>query len=214
MIKVGEKLKEERKRKGLSLEMVAKATKIRITFLQAIEDGKYSKLPGSNYAHGFVKNYAEYLGLPVKEYLALFRREYDENTERKVLPEGLVGGSTDIPIKRFALRQAFWLGGIVLLALFAYLLFQYRAAIWSPQLTVNSPVENATIHAQSVSVSGTTDPDTAVTVNTLPAYVDSNGKFVKVLPVFAGNATISVKAVNSFGKVSTVERHITVAVQQ
>src|SRR5579859_5637054 len=112
MINVGETLK-----KALTIAEVAKATKIRESFLEAIEEGKYEKLPGTSYAHGFVKNYLEYLELPVNEYLARFRREYDAEKQRKLMPEGLVG-KENISLKRFSLTQAFWLGGVVILALF------------------------------------------------------------------------------------------------
>jgi cytoskeletal protein RodZ len=212
MIRIGEKLKEERKKRGLTLLEVAKATKIRESFLQAIEEGNYEMLPGSSYAHGFVKNYLEYLGFPIKEYLALFRREYDEKENRKLMPEGLMGKET-ISLKRFSFTQAIWLGGVVILALFTYLLFQYRAAFWSPQLVVSSPADNAVLSAQTIHVNGTTDPNTAVTVNTLPAYIDANGKFSKEIPVFPGDIVVSVKAVNSFGKITDVERHVRVKVQ-
>lgn len=209
MIKVGEKLQEQRKKKGLTLEEVAKATKIRVSFLSAIEEGHYNKLPGSSYAHGFVKNYLEYVGLPTKEYLALFRREYDENQERKVLPEGLVGRE-GIPLRRFSLASAFWAGGLIILALGIYLFFQYRAAFFSPSLTISSPKTNDVIVSSSLLVSGTTDTNTTVTINTLPAYVDANGKFTKELPVFPGPFTVVVKAVNSFGKITEVDRQVTI----
>lgn len=212
MIKIGEKLKEERKKRGLTLEHVAKATKIRESFLQAIEEGNYEKLPGSSYAHGFVKNYLEYMGFPTKQYLALFRREYDEKENRKLMPEGLVGRE-GIPLRRFSITQAIWLGGVIILALFAYLLFQYRAAFWAPQLNVTSPAEKSTLSAQTILISGTTDTNTAVTVNTLPAYVDTTGKFSKEIPVFPGDIVITIKAVNSFGKITTVERHVRIKVQ-
>jgi len=41
MLHVGEKLREERTRKGHTLEEISKATKIRLSFLQAIEKGEY-----------------------------------------------------------------------------------------------------------------------------------------------------------------------------
>lgn len=209
MIRVGEKLKEERKKRGLSLEEVAKATKIRAPFLEAIETGQYQKLPGSSYAHGFVKNYVEFFGFPVKEYLAIFRREYNEKENRSVLPQGL-SKEEEFTLKRFSLTQAFWIGLVVLLGLFSYLLFQYRAAFWSPALTILSPKDKATISAQAVSVTGTTDANVSVTVNGLPVYIDATGKFTKEIPVFPGNVVLTIKAINSFGKITTIERDITV----
>ncbi len=213
MIRIGTILQETRVKKGCTLEQVAKATKIRSEFLQALEKGEYEKLPGPNYAHGFVKNYLEFLGLPLQEHMALFRREYDENEQQKLVPQGLVG-KENISLQKFSVRQIFWLGLIIFVGLFFYLLFQYRAAFWSPSLTVTSPYEHAVIASQTIAVKGTTDPNATVTVNALPAYVDANGQFFKEIPVFPGNSTITVKAVNSFGKVTTIERHVQVTVAQ
>lgn len=213
MIKVGEALKEERKKKGLTLDTVAKATRIRASFLQAIEEGRFERLPGSSYAHGFVKNYLEYMDFPIREYMALFRREYDEKEQRNLIPEGLVGKG-GFPIKKFSITQAFWLGSIIIITLFFYLLFQYRAAFFPPTLTVTNPKEKAAISSTVLLVSGTTDANTAVTVNSLPAFVDQEGTFSKEIPVFQGSVTIEVKAVNSFGKMTTIDRHVTVTQSQ
>lgn len=209
MITFGDKLRDERKKQGLTLDEVSKATKIRLNFLQAIESGEYNKLPGTSYAHGFVKNYIEFLGLPVREYMALFRRGYDEKEQRRLMPKGFVG-EEKIPLRKFSIQQAVWLGLFIILTLTAYVVYQYRAAIWNPMLTVVSPKENAVITSQTVVISGTTDPNTAVTINALPAYIDANGAFTKEIPVFPGDVTFTVKAVNSFGKMTTVERHLKV----
>lgn len=77
MLKLGERLKEKRLEKGLSLEDVSKSTKIREDYLFSIEDGKYDELPSATHAQGFVRNYIKFLGLNEKEALALFRREVD-----------------------------------------------------------------------------------------------------------------------------------------
>ncbi len=213
MIRVGEKLQEARIKKGMTLDQVAKATKIRVSFLQAIEQGEYDKLPGPNYAHGFVKNYLEFLELPTREYVALFRREYDENEQRKLVPQGLVG-KENISLKKFSIKQIAWLSVAIIAALFVYLLFQYRAAFWPPMLTVATPQQHAVVSGQMVEVKGTTDTDAVVTVNNLPAYVDANGQFIKEIPVFPGNTTITVKAVNTFGKIATIQRQIQVKLSQ
>src|ERR1051326_7290810 len=87
MVPVGQRLQQERIKKGLSIDEIARATKIRPNFISALEKGNYKKLPSSAYVQGFIKNYAEYLGLPKKEILALFRREFDEREFIGVLPE-------------------------------------------------------------------------------------------------------------------------------
>jgi hypothetical protein len=60
----GALLARERRARGLSLERVAAATRIRVTHLDAIERGDPAALPGEVYARGYVRTYADYLGMP------------------------------------------------------------------------------------------------------------------------------------------------------
>lgn len=209
MVKLGDRLQQERKKQELSLDEIAKATKIRRGFLEAIEKGDYKKLPSSAYAQGFVKNYIEYLGLPEKELLALFRREFNEEEYISVLPQSFTKPK-EISLEGVKIKKAALIGGGVLLVLLFYIFFQYKSAIFSPSLSVNAPVERAVVSTQTVTVSGTTEPNTTVTVNNIPVFVDSTGAYTKEITVFPGATTITVKSTNSFGKVSTIERHIIV----
>lgn len=208
MIKVGQKLYEERIKKGLSLEEVAKATKIRVSFLQAIEKGDYKKLPSSAYIQGFVRNYAQYLGLPQKEFLALFRREFNEKEYIRVLPEGFAR-KEDIPIRQFRMGQKGILIISISLVFLAYIAFQYRYAFINPPLSVVSP-EEGKIYSPSIQVTGSTDSNATVFVNETPVTVDKNGKFQKNITVFPGEETIIVKSQSRFGKYTQIERRIVV----
>ncbi|MEE8444919.1 MAG: helix-turn-helix domain-containing protein [Alphaproteobacteria bacterium] len=58
---------------GRDLSEVADTLRIRLSFLQAIEDGRFQELPGATYASGFVRAYADYLGLDVPEVMRRFR---------------------------------------------------------------------------------------------------------------------------------------------
>jgi transcriptional regulator with XRE-family HTH domain len=62
---LGALLARERKARGLSLELVAAATRIRAVHLAAIERDDQAALPGSVYARGYERAYAAYLGLPL-----------------------------------------------------------------------------------------------------------------------------------------------------
>src|ERR1700733_8297040 len=62
MKNIGEILKQRRKEMNLSLKEAENATSIRLTYLQAIEEGEMSKLISPVYAQGFVKQYAAFLG--------------------------------------------------------------------------------------------------------------------------------------------------------
>ncbi len=59
----GEQLKQRRKEMNISLKEAENATSIRIGYLQAIEDGEFKKLISPVYAHGFVRQYAAFLGV-------------------------------------------------------------------------------------------------------------------------------------------------------
>ena len=209
MVKLGDRLKEERKKQNLTIEQIARATKIRPQFLEAIEKGDYKKLPSSAYAQGFVKNYINYLGLPEKELLALFRREFKEEEFLGVLPESFTQPK-EINLEGVRIKRAWVIGVGLLVVLILYIFFQYKSAIFSPSLSVKIPQENTTVTSQTLRVAGTTDPNTTVTVNNYPVFVDSAGDYEKEFTVFPGQVTVTVKATNSFGKVSTVVRHVLV----
>ena len=206
MIRAGERLYQERTKKGYTLEEVSKATKIRSSFLSSIEKGEYKQLP-LGYAHGFVRNYAKFLGLSEHELLALFKREYDEEKFVKVLPEGLLR-KDDFPLKRIKFAQTFKILILIFIALVAYIIFQYRSAIFNPPLNVSYPLENSVISSQTVTVVGKTDPNSTVFINNETASLDKEGNFTKTINVFPGKAKITIKAVNNFNKTTILERHI------
>jgi cytoskeleton protein RodZ len=60
---VGNKLREARTRKKLSLQEAEGATKIRGRYLGAIENDEWDQLPGDTYARAFIRTYGRYLGL-------------------------------------------------------------------------------------------------------------------------------------------------------
>jgi cytoskeleton protein RodZ len=61
--KIGRVLKQTRRKRGLSLDEVEQATKIRARYLSGLEREDYAMLPAAVYTQGFLKTYANYLGL-------------------------------------------------------------------------------------------------------------------------------------------------------
>jgi cytoskeleton protein RodZ len=61
--KIGRVLERARKDRGLSLEEAERATKIRKRYLEGLERDDYTVLPDAVYARGFLKTYANFLGL-------------------------------------------------------------------------------------------------------------------------------------------------------
>ncbi|MDQ0482925.1 helix-turn-helix domain-containing protein [Guptibacillus hwajinpoensis] len=75
MTELGQRLKEARNDKGLSIEEVQSITKIQKRYLHAIEEGNYELLPGNFYTRAFIKNYAEAVGLGGEELLEEYASE-------------------------------------------------------------------------------------------------------------------------------------------
>ncbi|HWR40432.1 MAG TPA: RodZ domain-containing protein [Patescibacteria group bacterium] len=71
---VGEILRSEREKKGLSVKDIEDATSIRALYLSAIEDGDYSVVPGDVYVKGFIRNYASFLGLDATQMVEMYRQ--------------------------------------------------------------------------------------------------------------------------------------------
>jgi cytoskeletal protein RodZ len=69
MFALGASLEEERRRQGLDLEQVERATYIGRRYLRALEEERFELLPGDAYAKGFLRAYAEFLGLDPQRYL-------------------------------------------------------------------------------------------------------------------------------------------------
>lgn len=68
-------LARTRKELGLSVADVAYHLRIREGYITAIESGRFSELPGKAYALGFMRNYAQFLGLDAEELMRLYRQE-------------------------------------------------------------------------------------------------------------------------------------------
>ncbi|MCY3759097.1 MAG: DUF4115 domain-containing protein [Acidobacteria bacterium] len=70
---LGADLKRERELRGITLEEMARETKIRASLLGYIEDDRFDRLPAGVFRRSFVRSYARYLGIdedkPVREYL-------------------------------------------------------------------------------------------------------------------------------------------------
>lgn len=73
MSPIGETLKAAREEKGLSLERVSEETNIARRYLMALETEDFGVFPGDPYAIGFLRNYADYLGLAADDLVASFR---------------------------------------------------------------------------------------------------------------------------------------------
>ena len=78
----GDSLRLARESRGLSLEDVARETRIRIEYLDAMERDDFRALPGDVYSRGFLRNYGSYLGLNAAEVIAAYDGRNDQPRKR------------------------------------------------------------------------------------------------------------------------------------
>ena len=90
MFEIGNSLREARSRQGLDLAQLEVDTRIRGKYLRALEDEQFHLLPGDAYVRGFIRVYAEQLGLDsslyVDEYNARFASDDDLPTSHMQRP--------------------------------------------------------------------------------------------------------------------------------
>ncbi len=77
---LGEFLRQERERRGITIEQVASATKISVRLLHSVEADQYAEMPAKPFIRGFVTSYARFIGLDSKEILT----RYDDFIDSKV----------------------------------------------------------------------------------------------------------------------------------
>ena len=82
--KVGALLKEMRLQKGLRLPDIAKRLCIRRLYLEAIEESDYKELPPFPYGVGFIRSYADYLGLNSSNIVELYKEETNTNPDKNI----------------------------------------------------------------------------------------------------------------------------------
>lgn len=87
---IGPTLRKARNRRKVELSEVEAAIKIRVRYLQAIENEEWDALPGDAYARGFIRTYAYYLGLDGERLADDYRRTIapagDERAPKRVEP--------------------------------------------------------------------------------------------------------------------------------
>jgi transcriptional regulator with XRE-family HTH domain len=76
VFEIGNSLREARERQGLAYPEIESATKIRAKYIRALEEEDFTAIPGDAYIRGFLRTYADYLGLDpdvyVDEYASRF----------------------------------------------------------------------------------------------------------------------------------------------
>lgn len=191
-------LKNAREEKGLDLSHVAQTTKVKEKFLIALEESYWAGLPNFPIAAGFVKSYAQYVGVDTNLALALLRRDFTSTGVKELK-------SQEIPVNgRFvwtpkATIAASILGMLLLVG--GYLFRQYLLFVAPPSLSVQTKAEG-----KKILVSGKTLSSATVEVNRHPVLLDKDGDFSIAIDKGELGEKVEVKAISRSGKSTVVEK--------
>ncbi len=199
---LGEYLTHIRESLGLSVAKVAENTGIGDKFLQYIEAGSYHRLPPDVYVFGFLKKMAEIYSISPDILLEQYKKErgiVEQLASEKIATKNGVKSWFAKMVVTPKLISLFGGIGLSFIAVF-YIVFQVSAINKTPGLQITQPVAGVVIRDSVVTVTGQTDPGTAVAINGQNVFVDTEGKFSTTLGVSAGQKELSVTAQNKYGK--------------
>ncbi|MGB9911439.1 MAG: helix-turn-helix domain-containing protein [Microgenomates group bacterium] len=195
---VGEIIKEARLKKKITLEEAEKETKIRKKFLLAIEKNDFSLFPSVVIASGFIKNYAQYLGVSPEKALAFFRRDFAVSQKNFLTKEK----TTFKKEKKIKFNLSFVLA--ILIIIFSvgfYLSYQYFVFKKPPPIKLLYPSSlSFETDKKEIEIKGRTRPDAVIKINDLPVLVSLNGEFTFKTELFLGENKFIIEAVDKEGK--------------
>jgi hypothetical protein len=120
VFEIGNSLREARVRQGLEYPQIELATKIRAKYIRALEDEQFAVLPAQTYIKGFLRTYAEYLGLDgqlyVDEFSSRFIADGLEDAPRRVAPRVHQDRGIERKVLVFALAGIAALTALVIVA--------------------------------------------------------------------------------------------------
>ncbi|MFZ2188036.1 MAG: RodZ domain-containing protein [Candidatus Moraniibacteriota bacterium] len=202
---LGEKLRKLRSDKRIALNEVSRVTKIRVEYLQRLEEGKYDELPADVYVRGFLKSYGDFLGVDERSLVKLFEKEkgIKKNLEKSKNPDQKKSKIKPLNISAFVFtpkKIVLFFVGILVLGVFFYLYREAGSLTDTPRLIILNPGSNSQVDGKNVLLEGKTDKDARVFINDQLVLVDDDGRFREDISLQSGINVIHVRAVNKFQK--------------
>lgn len=131
----GEELKRERELREITLREISEATKINLRYLEAMESNEFGSLPGGLFNRGFVRAYAQFIGVDPEAMVTAYLMEEQQQagrrggSDRGLLRGGQRNRETTLgePAARRAPRLLWWVVAvaIVLILTGAYLVYRW-----------------------------------------------------------------------------------------
>lgn len=206
---VGEILKDQRQKKQLTLEEISRKTKIQEKYLVSLEKNDFKHLPTGTFVKGFIQNYAQAIGVNPQTALAIFRRDFIEDRQGRIIPKSLLA-----PIEKKVVVSPKMLsngliaiGTLVVTSLFARQIILFYQG---PEINLEKPQENQQV-TSPLEISGTAKNTAELFINNQQVVLDEQGQFNREIQLSPGDHTITISAKSQDDKTKIVQRHIVVS---
>lgn len=153
MESIGETLREARHNKRASLEDASRATKIKVEILERLESDEFENLAAPMYTKGFIKLYAEYLGIDSQSVVDTYVRSQGGLRRTGLSIETEVSARRDRPELKLPLRSVVMVVAALTLAVVAIFVVPALWSHWKHRKTEpvatapQSPLPNADFDA-------------------------------------------------------------------
>lgn len=196
---VGARLKSARKKKKLTLETAEESTKVRAKYLQAIENDDWREFPSRIYVLGFVRRYADFLGLDSEKILQEFKAEFGRAWN------DLRGKSaTKKFAQNFVITPKLIIATIVIIAVLAVILYvaiSINQFSRPPGISIITPKEEIVTDKNTL-IEGKTLGTAIVEINSQTVNVSDSGEFSQKVDLTEGLNIFEISAKNRIGKES------------
>lgn len=208
---LGEKLRLHRESLGLRVEDLAREICISPVFVRALEEGRLYKLPAKVYAAGIIKQIA--MRFPpeggARVWTADLNREWQE-AKKNQNPAASLSRKDYYGFYITPMRLAAITAALGFLFFIVFMGWQIKAFISTPHLRVEEPHEGALSHSRRMTLRGTAEKESQLTINGRELILQSDGAFDVQIELISGLNTLEFIVQNRFGKITREARNVVV----
>ncbi|MBI3956452.1 MAG: helix-turn-helix domain-containing protein [Candidatus Kerfeldbacteria bacterium] len=205
---LGVRLRHAREESGMSVETLALQTGIPCKYLAALESSRYDELPGDVYVKNFLRICGGMFHFNNERVLEMYDQERRIAGSRAVpAPPTALPNPRVINAPRL-LRNAGLVLGVA--ALLLYLGLKVQGILEPPALTVAAPAADLETTERTLTIEGSTEPESSVRINGQEAFLGTDGRFSERIDLQLGLNVIKITSQKERSREQTAYRRVIV----
>ena len=210
---LGQQLRAMRLELNITLPDMARKTKIRKVFLEAIEQNMFDRLPEPLYTRNLLKTYVRLLGGDIDYVLNRFEVERGtcDFTKASRLPRKRTRAAAFFTPARFV-KLAILI--LTVCGIATYLGFQVRSITAPPQISLVEPADGFTTNQAVIKIVGKTTQNSTVRVNGEEILLSKDGAFETEVALERGLNLITVEGAKRYSRPATIYRRVILKQEQ